>query len=121
MSSSGPKVLKQASGEVPDEERGEDSSVVSSDVDTKKKPASKIPSASSRGTSARGRGRAGGRGRGRGRAKNKPQPVPNLIPKKKRQAEDEDKQDEEPMMKKPASKKSKKTPTEDSKSFELNS
>ena len=114
---------------MPGEERGEDSSIVSSDIDgMRKKPAAKIPSASSRGTGARGRGRGGGRGRGRGRAKNKPQPVPNLVPKK-RKAEDEDIQDEddhddeEPIKKKPASKKPKGTPAEeskDSKSFELN-
>ena len=92
--------MKKASADGNEEdERGEDSSQLSSDVANMKRPASKP-----RG-SGHGRGR-GNRGRGRGRAKNKPQPIPDLSKGKRNAEKAEDEESKEPPKKRPAARSS---------------
>lgn len=89
------KALKQAGEQ--DEERGEDSSELSSNI--YKRPSSKA----SRGRGGRGRGR--GQGKGRGRAKNKPKPVPDLQSSSHKRKDSESKESQERPLKRPAASK----------------
>ena len=91
------KALKQAGAQ--DEERGEDSSELSSNMNTYKRPSSKA----SRGRGGRGRGR--GQGKGRGRAKNKPKPVPELQSSSHKRIDLESKENQERPLKRPAASK----------------
>ena len=82
------KMLRKAAG-CKEEERGEDSSDLSSDLDTRKRPAMKRPAA------ARGRGASRGRGRGRARGRGdsgpkKPPVVPKVAPGSKRKQKDKE-------------------------------
>jgi hypothetical protein len=68
------KMLRKAAG-CKEEERGEDSSDLSSDLATRKRPAMKRPAA------ARGRGASRGRGRGRARGRGDSGPKkPPVVP-----------------------------------------